>query len=92
MGLRLPVLEAAALACKEPYKRDDILQKRPIFVRGLLLAATTPHTCTTGWRRSIGCLISIGHFPQKSPTICGSFAENDLRFKASYGCLRHTLL
>ena len=43
----------------------------------------------TGWRRRIGCLLCIGHFPQKSPTIIGSFPNNDLRHPMG---LRHPVL
>ena len=42
------------------------------------------HVTHTEWRKDLGCLIFISHFPQKSPIIRGSFAENDLQLKASY--------
>jgi len=38
----------------------------------------------TGWQRPRGCLIFLGHFPQESPIINGSFAEKDMQLKASY--------
>jgi len=36
------------------------------------------------WWRPTGCLIFIGHFPQKSPILSVFLAENDLQLKTSY--------
>ena len=40
-------LKLQVSSAKEPYKTDDILQKRPIILRSLLTAATPYAVCLT---------------------------------------------
>ena len=73
------MLQYVAVCCSA---RHYILQKRPTYFQGT-------REGRTGWRRPIGCLICIGHFPQKSPIISSVVAENDLQLKAFCASLPH---
>ena len=44
-------------------------------------------TSGTRWQIHAGCLIFVGHRPQKSLIISGSFAKRDLQLKASSASL-----
>ena len=46
---------------KEPYKRDDILQKRPIILRSLLIVAT-PYSTWYSWQKAwLGIWFDMAH-------------------------------
>ena len=56
---------------KEPYKTDNILQKRPI----------APSNCVRRIHVMTCCMyIFIGLFPQTSPIIGGSFANYQIMY------------
>jgi len=71
------------LLCLLIIGRDWLRLLQPL-AQSLIGSPCTLLRTGTGWRRSLGCLIFVGHFPQKSPTLGGSFAKNDLQLTASY--------
>jgi len=85
---RMPHLDRS-FSAKEPYNY------RLFCGKSLSERALSFPLHTSSFRRPIGCHILIGHFPQKSRIISGSFAERDLQLRhpmhlrhtvSSYGC------
>jgi len=70
------------LLWKEIYKDKASMQTYGLWINGTI--ADPAHTYLTEWQRCIGCLILVGHFRQNNPIISDSFAEWDLKLKASY--------
>ena len=54
-----------------------------IHLNGSLVLVYPDDELATGWRKCVGCLVSAFHFPQKNPTLSGSFAEKELQHQVS---------
>jgi len=71
-----------SFSAKEPYNLWLFCGKIP---RVKKKSTWSKKMNTPEWQIPIGCHIFTGHFPQKSPTICGSFAEKHLQLEAIHG-------
>jgi len=89
MSLRYPVLisipthETLILypLPKEPHKRDDILQKRPVYEHDTFTLPKDMYRVAKIHRIPY---LYTSHFPQKWPILSASFVENDLQVRGSY--------
>jgi len=79
------LLKITGLFCKEPYKRDYILQKRPMLLRSLHIV-TTPLALSIGtlhWHSPL-VLSVIRTLMNKGPVFAGISIQRDLILSRAY--------
>jgi len=77
---------------KEPYERDDILQKRPIISRSLPIVATPYHTCVRATSMNVYMYVNryVCNLPHTRVSLCSVEGARDSLLSPYFCKLPHT--